>query len=190
MRTTTALRWWAVVVIAALFGGQPATAAPAGRPQFGGLEVVNLPEALAERFGNGTRHRRQVPVALENLADAESAAVMSFILQTKNSAAATAICAEAPNYGCSCKHLYKIVIVGAAVDCTIASLDAMLVDHSHGDVTSAEASLEAHIVATQTGATWGLDRIDQPGLPLNSQYTYDDAGPRDAGAGAKVFVIE
>ena len=179
-----------VMVIAALLGGWPAAAAPTGRPQFGGLEVDNLREALAERFGNGPRHRRQVPVALDRLAYTESNAVLSFILQTNGSAAATAICGDAPDYGCSCKYQYQIVLVGAAVDCTIAALDAMLTDHSTGDVTAAEASLEAHIVATQTGATWGLDRIDQLGLPLNSQYTYDDAGPRAAGAGAKVFVIE
>ena len=69
------------------------------------------------------------------------------------------------------------ILISTAADCTIAALDAMLTVHPTGDVTAAETSLEAHIVATQTGAARGLDRIDQLGLLLNSQYTYDDAGP-------------
>ncbi|MFM1795176.1 MAG: hypothetical protein RL642_1561 [Bacteroidota bacterium] len=32
------------------------------------------------------------------------------------------------------------------------------------------------IVATQSGATWGIDRIDQPNLPLSSSYTYNTNG--------------
>ncbi len=40
--------------------------------------------------------------------------------------------------------------------------------------------------ATQTGATWGLDRIDQRNLPLNGTYVYAD----QAGAGVHVYVID
>jgi subtilisin family serine protease len=38
----------------------------------------------------------------------------------------------------------------------------------------------------QNGATWGLDRIDQRDLPLNSTYVYPD----QAGAGVSVYVID
>lgn len=41
-------------------------------------------------------------------------------------------------------------------------------------------------VATQTGATWGLDRIDQRNLPLNGNYVYPD----QAGQGVHVYVID
>jgi serine protease len=41
------------------------------------------------------------------------------------------------------------------------------------------------IVATQTGATWGLDRIDQRALPLNGTYIYDTNA-----SGVDVYIID
>jgi subtilisin family serine protease len=38
----------------------------------------------------------------------------------------------------------------------------------------------------QNGATWGLDRIDQRNLPLNSTYVYPD----QAGAGVNVYIVD
>ena len=39
--------------------------------------------------------------------------------------------------------------------------------------------------ATQTGATWGLDRIDQANLPLDGNYTYTPDG-----TGVNAYVID
>ncbi len=39
--------------------------------------------------------------------------------------------------------------------------------------------------ATQTGATWGLDRIDQASLPLNSTYMYPNTG-----TGVHAYIID
>jgi hypothetical protein len=41
------------------------------------------------------------------------------------------------------------------------------------------------IHATQSGASWGLDRIDQAGLPLNGSYTYNTTGQ-----GVTAYVID
>jgi len=41
------------------------------------------------------------------------------------------------------------------------------------------------IGTTQTGATWGLDRIDQRDLPLNGTYTYNATG-----SGVKAYIID
>jgi uncharacterized protein (DUF2141 family) len=40
-------------------------------------------------------------------------------------------------------------------------------------------------VITQTGATWGIDRIDQRDLPMNQSYVY-----RADGAGVNVYIID
>jgi subtilisin family serine protease len=40
-------------------------------------------------------------------------------------------------------------------------------------------------LTTQTGATWGLDRIDQRNLPLSGTFTYTNTG-----SGVKAYVID
>jgi subtilisin family serine protease/PKD repeat protein len=42
-----------------------------------------------------------------------------------------------------------------------------------------------HAVGVQTGATWGLDRVDQVDLPLDQTYTYNTAG-----AGVNAYIID
>ncbi|MFM8773509.1 MAG: S8 family serine peptidase, partial [Actinomycetota bacterium] len=41
-------------------------------------------------------------------------------------------------------------------------------------------------IATQTPATWGLDRVDQRLLPLDGSYTYDDT----AGMGVSAYIVD
>lgn len=52
-------------------------------------------------------------------------------------------------------------------------------------VSYVEADGVVHKSAEQPGATWGLDRIDQRALPLNTSYTYSAAG-----TGVTAYIID
>ena len=52
-------------------------------------------------------------------------------------------------------------------------------------VAYVEQDAEVTTMATQTGATWGLDRIDQRALPLSGTYTYDATG-----SGVTAYIID
>lgn len=52
-------------------------------------------------------------------------------------------------------------------------------------VESVEQDGAVELTQTQTGATYGIDRIDQRSLPLNGTYTYTATG-----AGVKAYVID
>jgi subtilisin family serine protease len=52
-------------------------------------------------------------------------------------------------------------------------------------VAYVEQDAEVTTMATQTGATWGLDRIDQRALPLGGTYTYNATG-----SGVTAYIID
>ena len=54
-----------------------------------------------------------------------------------------------------------------------------------GRVAYVELDAEVTASATQTGATWGLDRIDQRSLPLSGSYSYTATG-----AGVTAYIVD
>ncbi len=71
---------------------------------------------------------------------------------------------------------------GFTADLTPSQVAALAQDPS---VTRIEPDRVVGIDATQSPATWGLDRIDQRNLPLNSSYTYTATG-----TGVKAYIID
>ncbi|HSE31830.1 MAG TPA: S8 family serine peptidase [Pyrinomonadaceae bacterium] len=85
-------------------------------------------------------------------------------------------------YGGSARHIYTSALRGFSVTLPEAAAIALSRDSR---VAYVEEDSEISLVATQTNATWGLDRIDQHDLPLNTTYNYNFTG-----AGVTAYIID
>ncbi len=89
----------------------------------------------------------------------------AYIVKVKDGADARAVAAIA---GVSPRHEYSI-INGFAASLNKGQLTAL---RQNADVEYVEEDQLAQADATQSGATWGIDRIDQRALPLSGTYNY------------------
>ena len=79
-------------------------------------------------------------------------------------------------------YIYSHALKGFSISLKRADALALSADPR---VALVEQEAVVRAVATQSGATWGLDRTDQRDLPLNSTYTYNATG-----AGTTSYVID
>lgn len=84
--------------------------------------------------------------------------------------------------GASPRHVYTAALTGFSATLNYGQLNAL--QHNPA-VEYIEQDSEVQVSATQSGATWGIDRIDQRSLPLNSSYTYTPTG-----AGVRAYVVD
>ncbi|MER0242863.1 S8 family peptidase [Streptomyces sp. HSW2009] len=80
------------------------------------------------------------------------------------------------------QYVYSKVFNGFAAKLTPTQLDAL---RANPAVRAIEEDQKVTASGTQTGATWGLDRVDQRNRPLDSSYTWN----RD-GAGVTAYIID
>jgi subtilisin family serine protease len=87
------------------------------------------------------------------------------------------------------RFVYSNAVNGYAAQIPAGRVDSVRADSR---VAYVERDGEAHAVATQADATWGLDRIDQPALPLSGTFTYtnDGADYNAAGDDVKAYIID
>ena len=88
---------------------------------------------------------------------------------------------QARGKGMKIGHTYT-AMGGFSANLTPAQVEELRADP---DVAFIQEDGIVSINASQSGATWGLDRVDQRSLPLNSTYTYDATGQ-----GVRSYIID
>jgi subtilisin family serine protease len=102
-----------------------------------------------------------------------------FIVTLREGASPAAVARE---HGVTPDHVYAHALNGFAGAMSDAARSGLLRD---ARVARVEPDGIARTTATQTNATWGLDRIDQRALPLNGTFTYNATG-----AGVRAYIID
>jgi subtilisin family serine protease len=88
----------------------------------------------------------------------------------------------AREHGVRPDYVYTYALNGFAGAMSDAARDGLLRDSR---VSRVEPDGVASIVSTETGATWGIDRIDQHALPLSGTFSYTEDG-----AGVTAYIID
>jgi aqualysin 1 len=89
---------------------------------------------------------------------------------------------QSRNTGASAAAVFRHALKGYVADLSADQLRRVKADSR---VAFVEADQPVTAFTTQTGATWGLDRIDQRNLPLSGTFTYTRTG-----SGVKAYVID
>jgi subtilisin family serine protease len=107
-----------------------------------------------------------------------------YIIVLKNSVgSASAVAANhRSRFRANVEHVYEHALKGYVATLTPSQVAALSAD---ARVDWVELDQPVSAFTTQTGATWGLDRIDQRTLPLSGTFTYTRTG-----AGVKAYVID
>ncbi|MEG8278648.1 S8 family peptidase [Streptomyces sp. AHA2] len=120
-------------------------------------------------------------------ADSPAAVKNSYIVTLHRSTGLKASSAAAKNlvegYGGSVERTFGSALNGYSATLSATEARRLAADPA---VASVEQNQRVSLAATQTSAPWGLDRIDQPSLPLSGTYTYPDG----AGSGVTVYVVD
>jgi subtilisin family serine protease len=110
-------------------------------------------------------------------------APLGYIVVLDPSANAAAVAADhAQRLGVDVGFVYRHALEGYSAAIPAAALDDVRADTR---VAYVERDSVRRVDATQTSATWGIDRIDQRALPLSGTYTYTATG-----AGVTAYVID
>ncbi|GAB3462390.1 S8 family peptidase [Actinophytocola sediminis] len=120
------------------------------------------------------------------LADSEAAVTDSYIVVLEDNLPAavdTAVNTLASQYGVQVEFTYTTALQGFSITASADQAKRLAADDS---VAYVQQNQQFSINDTQPDPpSWGLDRIDQPDLPLDSSYTYATRG-----AGVTAYVVD
>jgi subtilisin family serine protease len=102
-----------------------------------------------------------------------------FIVTLRDGASPETVARE---HGVAPDFVYRHALVGFAGSISEAARSGMVRDSR---VVRIEQDRRVHAYETQSGATWGLDRIDQRALPLDGSYTY-----KTTASGVSAYIID
>jgi len=88
----------------------------------------------------------------------------------------------AARFGGRLRHFYERALTGYSL-CVPEAAARQLADEPEVELVEQDQMMTANV--TQSGATWGIDRIDQRALPLSGTYTYNFTG-----AGVTAYIID
>jgi subtilisin family serine protease len=143
------------------------------------VEVRILLAAVLVLGGCSEIQAPQQAYEVEPAASAQSAMADRFIVTLRDGVDSRRVAAE---HGVAPDYVYTHVLNGFAGSMSAAARSGLLRD---ARVQRVEPDGIATTQATQTNATWGIDRIDQRALPLNSTYTYSNTG-----SGVSAYIID
>ncbi|MBA2706366.1 MAG: S8 family peptidase, partial [Gemmatimonadaceae bacterium] len=135
-----------------------------------GPAVVESPSSIPVLFGQDPEKGKLIPdqyivVFKDHVADVRGSA--EALVQAK---------------GGELHHTYESGIKGFSGKMTAAAAASL---KNHPDVAYVEQDQRVSMTGTQSGATWGLDRVDQANLPLNGTYSYATTG-----SGVNAYIID
>lgn len=144
--------------------GLAALAACADQPVSGPQEPVPAPLLGVAQQGSPLRDR-YIVVFKDNVSDVDAEVERAV-----------------RGFGAQVHYRYYTAIKGFAATLPAPALEGL---QRNPNLSYIEADGEMTASTTQSGATWGIDRIDQRSLPLSGTYSYTSAG-----AGVTAYIID
>ncbi|MFG1610274.1 S8 family peptidase [Actinoplanes sp. NPDC049265] len=108
-------------------------------------------------------------IRLAGIANAVPGSYLVVLKGTSRAALGSAASTLTHSYGGAVSQVYGAAVTGFAARMSESAAKRLAADPA---VAYVEQDQVLTATATQTGATWGIDRIDQRNLPLSTTYTY------------------
>ena len=105
-----------------------------------------------------------------------------YIVQFRNEEAMRNALAQRSALGLHVGKVWEAAIIGFVATMPAAAHRSL---SRRNDVVNIEPVMTVTAIATQLDPPWGLDRIDQGSLPLNSRYSYDSTG-----TGVTAYIVD